>query len=93
VKGRIVLALTGNPYYALDGATPGTKLTAAITKKLRVGKVIAIGLNDWYIAPGKVSQGVLRVRGGIIQEVGIANKTLTNGRAAQKRFLTGFNSS
>ena len=91
VKGKVVLALTVNPFYALDGARPGMALSA-VAKRLHVGKVFRIGLNRWYIAPGASSEGVLRVRGGIIQEVGIANKALTKGRAAQQRFLTGFNS-
>jgi fibronectin-binding autotransporter adhesin len=91
LKGRIALALTSNPYYALDGVRPGTALTA-VPKKLHLGKVIRIGANSWYIAPGSGSRGVLRVRGGIIQEVGIAIDAFTNTRTAQTRFLKDFNS-
>jgi hypothetical protein len=89
VSGRIVIALTMNPYYALTGARPGMKLSA-VAKRLHVGKVLRVGGIDWYIAPGKVSKGVLAVRGGIIQQIGIANEALTRGRRAQKRFLAGF---
>jgi hypothetical protein len=89
LSGRIVLALTVNPYYALDGASPGSSL-ATVAKRLKVGKAIHIGSNAWYIVPGSTSNGVLRVTGGIIQEVGIASKALTKGSAAQKRFLTAF---
>jgi hypothetical protein len=35
---------------------------------------------------------VLRVRSGIIQEIGIASTAFTTTRAAQRRFLTAFNS-
>ena len=92
VSGKIVLALTTNLYYSLDGARPGTKLTTALAKRLRLGKVFHIGLNDWYIAPGAAGDDVLRVRGGIIQEIGIANRALLQGRPAQQRFLASFSS-
>ena len=89
VKGRIVLALTMNPYYALEGARPGMKLTS-VPKRLHLHEVLRAGGNDWYMAPDGASEGVLKVRGGIIQEIGIANKALTDGRAAQTRFLASF---
>ena len=90
ISGRIVLALSANPFYALDGVRPGARLTAAVTRKLKLGADLQIGSNRWYIAPGKASNGVLKVRHGVIQEVGIANLQLTGGRAAQQRFLTSF---
>jgi hypothetical protein len=61
---------------------------ATVAKQLRLQKAIHIGLNYWYIAPGSPSHGVLKVRHGIIQEIGIADKNLTDGRPAQARFLT-----
>ena len=85
--GRIVLVLTGNPYYALNGARPGMALTAA-PKALHVGKAVHIGANDWYLTTGG---GVLKVRLGIIQEVGLANQVLTRGLPAQRRLLASFN--
>ena len=90
LTGRVVLALTANPYYALDGVRPGMALSA-VAQKLHVGPAFHIGSNYWYLAPGAVSRGVLKVRGGIIQEVGIANTQLTAGDAAsQRRFLSSF---
>ena len=89
LTGRIVLALTPSPFYALNGARPGMVLTA-VAKRLHLGRPIRIGANDWYLAPGNVSRGVLRVRAGIIQEVGVATQALTNTRAAQTRFLQAF---
>jgi len=90
VTGKIVLALTANPYYALDGITPGVPVAAA-RGKLKLGRPFHIGLNYWYIASASKANGVLKVRHGIIQEVGLANRELTHGRDAQKRFLTSFN--
>jgi hypothetical protein len=57
---------------------------------LRIGKPIVIGLNDWYIAPGNGSNYVLKVRNGVIQEIGVANKHARTGRAKQRAFLSGF---
>ena len=51
---------------------------------------VALGRNDWYVIPGATSNGVLKVRHGIIQEVGIANTQLSSNRAAQLRLLRNF---
>jgi Pro-kumamolisin, activation domain/Bacterial Ig-like domain (group 1) len=90
LRGRIVIALTANPRYSLQRVKPGAKLTGRVQHRLRLGQPFHIGLNYWYMAPGKSSTGVLKVRRGVIQEVGIANRALTRGRAAQLRFLHGF---
>ncbi len=88
--GKVVLLLTANPYYRLDGAGPGITI-ASVTKKLKVGKAFVIGLNDWYIAAGKGVEDVFKVRHGIIQEIGIANQADSSGtRAQQHAFLAGF---
>jgi hypothetical protein len=90
VKGRIVLALTANPYYALEGVRPGFRMTKRLARRLHTGKPFHLGANYWYLVPGKLSEGVLKVRGGVVQEVGIAVKALTAGRRAQLAFLTSF---
>src|ERR1039458_187505 len=87
--GKIVLALTANPYYALDGVRPGTRLATA-ARELKLGKAIRWGLNTWYVIPGTSSNGVLKVRHGVIREVGIATKSLTGTRTAQQALLSSF---
>jgi hypothetical protein len=87
--GKIVIALTANPFYALDGVAPGASLQLA-RSKLRLGKVFHIGLNDWYVESRAAANGVLKVRGGVIQEVGLVNKELTRTRRSQSRLLNGF---
>jgi hypothetical protein len=89
LTGKIVLALTANPFYKLHGVKPGTKLSAA-KRRLKLGKVFKVGLNDWYIAAGKPVDGVLKVRHGLIQEIGVANRRFLSGRSAQRHFLTSF---
>jgi hypothetical protein len=85
----VVLLLTANPSYALGGISPGVSLTA-VAPRLHIGGGFKIGRNTWYLIPNGSSRGVLRVRGGIIQEIGIANRRLTLGRAATHRFFEAF---
>lgn len=89
VRGRAVLVLTANPSYALNGVHPGAKL-AAVARRLKVGRRFQIGLNSWYLAPAGRSRGVLKVRHGIIEEIGLADKQLTSHRSAARRFLARF---
>jgi pimeloyl-ACP methyl ester carboxylesterase len=89
LRGKIILALTANRRYALAGMRPGTRL-GATGRRLAAEKPFHIGLNRWYVLPGKRSDGVLKVRSGRIQEVGIASRQLSHGRAAQRRLLASF---
>jgi uncharacterized protein len=87
--GRVILALTANRSYSLRGVHVGTALKP-VAKKLAVSPAYKIGLNTWYLTPNGSSRGVLKVRHGQIQEIGIAVKQLTSSPAAIKRFLRGF---
>jgi hypothetical protein len=49
-----------------------------------------IGLNLWYFAPNGSSTAVLKMRDGIVEEIGIGDKSLTNSRKAQSNFLKSF---
>jgi len=89
VNGRAILALTANPLYALRGVRPGAQL-AAVARRLRTGRAYHVGLNYWYLAPNGPSTGVLKVRHGRIEEIGIADKRLTRGRRAALKFLRDF---
>jgi len=89
VRGQVILLLTANPHFALRGVRPGTRL-AAVRRKLAVGKGFHVGLNWWYLIANGPSHGVLKVRRGVIEEIGIADKQLTNSRQADSRFLRSF---
>jgi hypothetical protein len=89
VQGRVVLALTAAAFYALDGVRPGATVTVA-GKALKLGAPFHIGLNFWYMARSRSSTAVLKVRHGIVEEIGIADKQLTQGRKAQLTFITSF---
>ncbi len=58
--------------------------------KLRVGRPFKVGLNTWYFASRRGGNGILKVRHGVIQEIGLANRLLTTGRARQRHFLRSF---
>jgi hypothetical protein len=89
VQGTAVVALTSDRYYALNGVRPGRRL-ASVAQRLGVGRGIKIGLNTWYVVAGSASRGVLKVRHGVIEEVGIADARLTRDRRSALRFLESF---
>jgi hypothetical protein len=86
---HVVWASTSNPRYAIDGVRAGATLASA-AKHLKLGKVLPVGLNDWYLAPAGSATAVLKVRHGIVEEVGIAVRALTRTRTQQRRFMTSF---
>ena len=86
---QIVLALTANRYYKLRGIKPGTRL-ASVAKRVHTSTGIRIGLNTWYLVPDGSGRGILKVRGGTIDEIGIANRLLTRDRTATLTFLRSF---
>jgi hypothetical protein len=86
---RLVLLLTANPFYRVQGVTPGMTI-ASVAKRLHVGRENVVGLNDWYFAVGPQSTFVFKVRHGEIQEIGIANRQDTSTPTEQKRFISSF---
>jgi hypothetical protein len=88
-NGKVVLALSANPHYTIDGIRPGDSLAAA-ARKAHLSPVVHAGLNNWYIIPGTTSNGVLKVRHGTVEGVGIANKSLTSTHAQQLYLLRNF---
>ena len=87
--GKVVLALTANRHYLLDGVAPGTRL-AKVARRLRAGKPFYVGRNTWYLAAGGSVRGVLKVRQGVIEEVGIASQRFTRTRSQDRGFLRSF---
>jgi sugar lactone lactonase YvrE len=88
-KGDTVFALSSNRHYSLDGVRPGTRVRTA-ARHLKLGKVIHSGLNYWYVIAGRRSNGIMKVRHGIILGVGIVNRRLTLTRSAQLQLLRNF---
>ena len=89
VQGRVIWASTANGYYTLRGVRPGAKVAVA-GRRLKLTRPFHIGINYWYLAPNGASTGVLKVRHGIVEEIGIADKQLTESHEAQATFLHSF---
>ncbi len=89
VRGRVVWASTANTFYSLRGVRPGMALLLA-RRRLALGRGFHVGLNWWYFAPGGSSRALLKVRHGIVEEIGIAETALTRTRRAQLVFLRSF---
>ncbi len=85
----MIIALTSDRFYALRGIRPQTKLSRAI-RRLHPSYHFRIGRNVWYVIRGRGPSGVLKVRHGVVQEVGIADRRLTGSRRTADRFLTSF---
>ena len=89
ISGRAVLILTSSRHFALRGVRPDTRL-GTVARRLHVGRPYVIGLNRWYLVADGSARGVMKVRHGVIQEVGIADRWLTTSRAQARRFLSSF---
>ncbi len=88
-SGRVVWASTSSPVYGVRGVRPGATLASA-RKDLPGGNLLRVGKNDWYLAPAGAATAVLKVRQGVVQEIGIGDKSLTRTRSAQFVFMTSF---
>jgi hypothetical protein len=89
LSNRVIWASTSSGFYAIHGIRPGATIAAA-RAGLKLTGPIVIGLNDWYLAPNGSSTAVLKIRHGIIEEIGIGDKRLTQGHKAQHAFLSSF---
>jgi pimeloyl-ACP methyl ester carboxylesterase len=90
INGRAILVVTASHHYALSGVRPGTRLTATVRRRLHAGHPFHVGRNYWYLARDPGGRGVLKVRRGLIQEIGIADARLTRTRSAARRFFRSF---
>ena len=86
-RGHAVIALTANRRYGLHGVHPGTRVTAAVRRRLRAGRVLRAGRNRWAFVPLAGGLGVVKISHGLIAEVGVASRALGHGAAAQRRLL------
>jgi hypothetical protein len=89
LANRVIWASTASAYYTADGVRVGAAIRAA-GKTLKLTGPIKIGANDWYVVRERSSTIVLKVRSGVIQEVGIGDRALTAGATAQRNFLQSF---
>jgi DNA-binding beta-propeller fold protein YncE len=89
VRGRVVLVLTANRHYAVDQITAGTRVARA-RRHLAHARELRIGADTWYVLHDASTTRVLEVRGGTVEDVGIANHALTATPTEQRRLLSSF---
>jgi hypothetical protein len=89
LQRRVVWVSTSNTFYSSHTVRPGASLATA-AKHLKLTGPFHVGLNYWYVAPNGTSTAVLKVRHGTVEEIGIADKSLTKTRKATLAFLTSF---
>ena len=76
-------------FYMLAGSAPGTAL-ALVAHKPRRETVPHIVGDHWYLVPGKLSNGLLDVRDGIIEQVGLVDRGLSVTSSRQRRLKADF---
>ena len=54
------------------------------------GNLFHVGLNYWYVDPTATVTLVLKVRQGIVEEIGIADRRVTRTVQAEHAFVTSF---
>jgi hypothetical protein len=89
VSGRVVLVLTASYHYGLRGVRVGARVRR-VARRLHLGRPFAVGRNRWYLVAFGRGRGVLKVQHGVIEEIGIANRALTQGRRPARRFFSSF---
>jgi hypothetical protein len=88
VRGRAILALTSSRRYSIRGVRNGSRLRPLL-RQVRGLRRIRVGANAWYLARGRSSRLVFKVRRRRVGEVGVADLRLTSGDRA-RRFLRSF---
>jgi hypothetical protein len=89
LNDKVVWASTSNPFYELDGVRAGESIVTAATT-LGTSKPFHIGKNYWYLARKHGFTAVLKVRGVVVEELGIADNALTKTRKAQSALMHSF---
>jgi hypothetical protein len=87
--GRVVWISTADPYYVLAGIRPGATIALA-AKRFHTRRALHIGLNDWYVGRDGTAAVVMKVRHGIVEELGIADARLVRTRRATSVFMRSF---
>ncbi|HET9721065.1 MAG TPA: hypothetical protein VFP55_13375 [Solirubrobacteraceae bacterium] len=87
LNGRIVFISTADRRYSFRGVRPGARAKVA-ARRLRAGRPLRIGQNTWYVFNlGGSSRGLLKVRRGRVEEIGLVIRAITPNRRAEGRVL------
>jgi hypothetical protein len=83
--GRVIVALTANHHYTIDGVRASTKIAAA-SSRLHLGPGTTVGRNTWYLVNSRTGTWIIKAQAGAIHEIGIVDRSLTR-TASQRRYL------
>jgi hypothetical protein len=89
LRGRIVVLLTANRRYALHGVRVGARFKR-VARRLHAGRRFRWGTSDWYFPANGASRGVVKVRRGIVVEIGIVNRQLSGTVREKRRLMVAF---
>lgn len=89
LRGRVGWPSASSPFYAFAGIRAGGSISTA-SRVLGTAPPFNIGLNYWYLARIARYTAVLKVRNGVVEELGIANSAVTKTRAAQSVLMRSF---
>lgn len=89
LAGRVVWISTNISRYSISGVKANTKFATA-ERKLRHGYLFRLGANRWYLDRLAKATAVLKIRHGVVQEIGIASKQLTTSHKADRTLMASF---
>ena len=74
--GQVIWATTANARYGVGSIRPGVKAATA-KRALRAARLISTGRVTWYFLAQRPATVLVEIRGGVVLEVGVASKQLT----------------
>jgi len=88
---RVIIILTSKREFSLRGITSGARV-AAVRRRVPLTGPFVVGVNHWYLLKIGNGRGLLKVRHGIVQEIGIASASpsLTRTHHRDTVFLRSF---
>ena len=78
--------MTSSKRFSVRGIRPGSTV-AAMRRRLGGERRFRVGRNVWYLARGRSVELAFKTRGRKVLDVGIADRRLTRGATASRRFL------
>lgn len=85
-RRRVILITTSSKRFAGRGIRPGSSV-AAMRRRLRGERRFRVGRNVWYLVRARSAELVFKTRGRRVLDVGIADRRLSGGTTASRRFL------
>jgi hypothetical protein len=87
LSGRIVFLSTADRRYSVRGVKPGARANRATLRRVRAGRPLRLGPNTWYLFADGSARGLLKVRRGRVEEIGLTYRQLTATIREARRLL------